>query len=76
MKKALVVVPLVWTVAALLLCPTLLGIAVDRVAGVAPWGLVLGATIGMGLAVAMITGTVVGRQHSLAPPMAEEDDTQ
>lgn len=76
LKKTLMVVPLAWTVTALLLLPTLLGFAVDRIAGTAPWGLVLGATVGIGVAAAMITGTIVGRMHSLAPPATEEDDAQ
>jgi hypothetical protein len=61
-------------VLSMLLAPTLVGLAVDHAAGIAPWGLVLGASFGVMTSTVMVAGTVLGQYQRLAPIDPEEDD--
>lgn len=70
---ALFVLLLGGSVVFLLLGPTLVGIAVDRAAGTAPWGLVMGTLLGVGMATIVVASLVLGQFQRLAPIDPKED---
>ena len=61
-------------VAFMLLAPTVVGIAVDRAAHIAPWGLVMGASFGVMTSTIVVASTVLGQYQRLAPADAMEED--
>lgn len=56
-----------------LIGPSLVGVAVDRMLGTAPWALVAGTLAGVLLATYGITSTILSRYAQLAPPGSEEE---
>lgn len=57
----------------LLLVPTTVGVLLDRALPTSPWGLAVGASIGVLLASVIISRTFLRRIERLAPVDAEED---
>ena len=56
-----------------LLVPLLVGYALDRKLGIWPWASLAGVLLGIGLASAALTRTVLRRFHELAPPPKEPE---
>jgi F0F1-type ATP synthase assembly protein I len=57
----------------LLLAPTIVGVVLDRYLTTSPWGLAVGAGIGVVAASVITTRTFLRRVERLAPSDAEED---
>jgi len=60
-------------VAALLVLPSLAGLAIGRALGSAPWGLAVGTLAGVLLATYSVTSMISSRYVQLAPPGSEEE---
>ena len=61
------------TVAAALLLPTMIGIAVDVRLGTAPWALLAASLIGIALATVGLARQMKKRYERLAPPSSKEE---
>jgi hypothetical protein len=71
--EAFGVFSLAWTVALLLLVPTVAGVVADRQLGTLPWGTLVGAVVGCLVATGAVTRVILRRYERLAPPDPKEE---